>query len=358
MSATTTGVAQELRFCTASDGTRLAWATHGAGPPLVIASCWLSHLTHDWQSPVWRHFLAALGELATTTRFDERGFGLSDWDVTDFRLESRIADLETVVEHLPHERFALMGVSAGAPMAIAYAARHPERVSRLVLYAPISSGCFGGLGDGDAEAALLAIIRAGWARPDTVFQRVFTSLLIPGATEQQMAWLDALQRMATSPANAVASRIARAGVDITAELPRVQAPTLVLHAREDRAAPFHAGRMIASAIPDARLVALDSANHILLADEPAWSQWLAEVTSFLEPERPEAEPAAAPLELSAREHEILRLAARGLDNASIAAELVLSPRTVERHLQNIYGKAGLSGRAARTAAVARYLARA
>ncbi|WP_206447744.1 alpha/beta fold hydrolase [Agrococcus sp. KRD186] len=356
MSATAPGADQELRFCTAADGTRLAWATHGSGPPLAIASCWLSHLTHDWQSPVWRHFLTALGRIATTTRFDERGFGLSDWEVSDFSLEARIGDLETIVEHVPHERFALLGVSSGAPVAIAYAARHPDRVSRLVLYAPISSGCFGGLGGVDAEAALLAIIRASWARPDTLFQRVFTSLLIPGATEQQMAWLDALQRMATSPGNAVASRIARAGVDISGELPRVQAPTLVLHAREDRAAPFHAGRLIASAIPDARLVALESSNHILLSDEPAWAQWLSEVTRFLEPERPVAAP-DAPLELSAREREILGLAARGLDNARIAAELVLSPRTVERHLQNIYGKAGLSGRAARTAAVARFLAR-
>lgn len=354
MAASAPGAAQDLRFCAGADGTRLAWATHGSGPPLLIAGCWLSHLSHDWQSPVWRHLLDAVGAIATTTRFDERGFGLSDREVQDFSFDSRLTDLETIADHLPQQRFALMGISAGAPLAVAYAARHPERVSRLILYAPIGSGCFAS-GDPDSEAALLAIIKAGWARRDPVFRRVFTSLLIPEAGEEQRVWLDELQRVATSPENAIASRIARSLVDVEAELPRVQAPTLVLHAREDRAAPFGYGRHAASVIPDARLVALESANHILLGDEPSWVIWLDELTRFLEPERPAPDDAAPPLELSAREREILALAARGLDNAQIAAALVLSARTVERHLQNIYGRAGLAGRAARTAAVARFL---
>lgn len=354
--------AQDLRFCRSADGTRLAWATHGSGPPLVIASCWLSHLQYDWQSPVWRHFLESLGHIATTIRYDERGFGLSDWEVDDFGYESRLRDLETVLDQQPHEQFALMGMSAGAPLAIGYAARHPERVSRLILYAPIGSGCFAKSDDQDAETALLAIIKTGWARKEPIFRRVFTSVLIPDATEEQMSWLDELQRMSTSPENAMASRLARADVDVSGLLSQVRAPTLVLHARDDRAANFAWGRRLSAGIPDARLVCLDSKNHILLGDEPAWPVWLREVTEFLEPERSTHSAAAGnghaaeALAVSGREEEILGLAAQGLDNAQIAEALVLSVRTVERHLQNVYAKAGVSGRAARTAVVARYLA--
>jgi pimeloyl-ACP methyl ester carboxylesterase/DNA-binding CsgD family transcriptional regulator len=348
---------QELRFCKAADGTRLAWATHGDGPPLAIVSCWLSHLQYDWQSPVWRHFLTELGAVATTIRYDERGFGLSDWDVEDFSFESRLSDLEIILDSVPHERLALMGMSAGAPVAIGYAARHPERVSRLVLYAPIGSGCFAASDDMEAEAALMAIIRAGWARREPLFRRVFTSVLIPDATEEQMGWLDELQRMSTSTENAIASRIARRAVDVRHLLADVQAPTLVLHARDDQAASFSWGRDLSAGIPNARLVPLESRNHILLEDEPAWRVFMDEVTDFLEPERRrlQTQTTGGPLPLSTREAQILDLAARGRDNAEIASALHLSVRTVERHLQNLYVKAGVSGRTARTAVVARYL---
>lgn len=323
----------------------------------MITSCWLSHLQYDWQSPVWRHFLDALGAIATTIRYDERGFGLSDWDVTDFSLEARVTDLERILDEVPHERFSLMGMSAGAPVAIAYAARHPERVSRLILYAPIGSGCFAASDDLEAEEALLAIIRTGWARKEPLFRRVFTSVLIPDATEEQMGWLDELQRMATSPENAIASRVARRGVDVTAHVDEVRAPTLVLHARDDQAAAFQWGRRLSAGIAHARLVPLDSRNHILLADEPAWQVFLAEVTDFLADERlAPPDGTREQLVISSREGEILELAARGLDNAEIAAQLHLSIRTVERHLQNVYLKSGVSGRTARTAVVARYLA--
>jgi DNA-binding CsgD family transcriptional regulator/alpha-beta hydrolase superfamily lysophospholipase len=250
-----------------------------------------------------------------------------------------------------------MGMSAGAPVAIGYAARHPERVSRLVLYAPIGSGCFAASDDMEAEAALMAIIRAGWARREPLFRRVFTSVLIPDATEEQMGWLDELQRMSTSTENAIASRIARRAVDVRHLLADVQAPTLVLHARDDQAASFSWGRDLSAGIPNARLVPLESRNHILLEDEPAWRVFMDEVTDFLEPERRrlQTQTTGGPLPLSTREAQILDLAARGRDNAEIASALHLSVRTVERHLQNLYVKAGVSGRTARTAVVARYL---
>lgn len=344
-------VAQEVRFCRTDTGVRLAWARHGAGPPLVIVSCWLSHLQHDWQSPVWRHFLEDLGQMATVYRYDERGFGLSDWNVSDLSYEARLRDLETLIDHIGLERFAVLGMSGGAPIAIAYAANHPERVDRLVLYGAIAAGCFGDTADDEAEEAFLAMTRAGWARPDSLFRRVFTSVFIPDASEAQMAWLDDLQRVATSTDNAVASRIERRKVDVQHRLPEIAAPTLVLHARGDRAASFEWGPLLSSRVPDARLVAMESNNHILLADEPAWQVFVAEMRGFLTPAKiPEED-----LGLSDREHEILLLAAEGLDNTAIADRLGLSVRTVERHLQNVYLKLGLSGRTARAASVGRLL---
>ncbi len=343
---------QEVRFCRADDGVRLAWARHGSGPPLLIVSCWLSQLQHDWESPVWRHFLDDLGEVATVVRYDERGFGMSEWDVTDFSLERRLADLETLVEATGLDRFAVMGMSGGAPVALAYARKHPERVTRMVLYGGMLRGAnLVKERDEAAEEAFLAMIRAGWARPDSIFRRVFTTAFIPDANEQQMEWMDELQRTSTNTENAVCSRVARHQIDVSALLPEIAAPTLVLHARGDRVAP-DAGAELAAAIPDARLVMLDSRNHVLLADEPAWQVFRDEVASFVAEDR-SSPPIAA---LSDREREILMLAAEGLDNTEIAERLVLSVRTVERHFQNVYLKLGLSGRTARAAAVARVLA--
>lgn len=344
-------VAQEVRFCRSYDGVRLAWARHGSGPPLVLVSCWLSHLQYDWQSPVWRHFLDDLGEMATVYRYDERGFGLSDWDVDDLSYEARLRDLEQLVDQIGLDRFSVLGMSGGAPVAIGYAADHPDRVERLALYGAIAGGCFGDTVDDSAEEAFLAMTRAGWARPDSLFRRVFTSVFIPDATEDQMCWLDELQRMSTSTANAVASRIERRKVDVQHRLPEITAPTLVLHARGDRAARFDWGPLLSSRIPAARLVALESNNHILLADEPAWPTFRDELSAFLA--TMDGQQVST---LTAREREVVEFAAEGLDNTEIAARLTLSVRTVERHFQNVYIKLGLSGRTARAAAVARLLA--
>jgi pimeloyl-ACP methyl ester carboxylesterase len=202
---------QEIRFCRAADGTRIAWAVHGSGPPLVVVSCWLGHLQYDWRSPVWRHFLDDLGAIATVVRYDERGFGMSDWAVDDFSLQARLGDLEAVLAATGLERFALLGMSGGSAVAMACALAHAEKVSRLILYGTVCGEPV--IHEGDAmveEETFRNMIRVGWAKEDPEFRRVFTNRFIPDATEEQLAWFDDLQRMATSPANAVASRIARA----------------------------------------------------------------------------------------------------------------------------------------------------
>ena len=246
---------QEIRFCRGPDGVRLAFATHGSGPPLVVVSCWLSHLQHDWQSPVWRHFLDELGAIATVVRYDERGFGMSDWKVDDFSLEARLGDLETILDAVGYERFALLGMSGGSAVAMAYAAKHPERVTRLVLYGTVCGEPVEFQEDEvDEEETYRSLIRVGWAKDDPTFRRVFTTIYIPDATEEQLAWFDDLQRMSTSAANAVASRIARQQVDLVDEIPTIAAPTIVLQARGDRATTFDNAVLVSGAIQGARLV--------------------------------------------------------------------------------------------------------
>jgi pimeloyl-ACP methyl ester carboxylesterase/DNA-binding CsgD family transcriptional regulator len=353
---------QEIRFCRAPDGVRIAYAVHGTGPPMVVDSCWLSHLQYDWQSPVWRHYLEEWGSRHTVIRFDERGHGLSDRGVTDHSLAARLGDLEAVVDDAGLDRFALQAMAQGGPVAIAYVARHPERVSRLVFYGSYSGQQSTDPTEAELNDTLDSLIKVGWARPDSAFRRVFTSLMIPRATEEQHTWLDELQRVSTDADTARTSRRQRLATDSSDLLGELDLPTLVIHSRGDRMNDFEEARFLAAGIEGARLVALESDNHIVLADEPAWPVYCAELRDFLAadetaPAEP-AEPSQSLDGLSAREVEILRLAARGLDNDEIASALTLSVRTVERHLSNVYSKLDLHGKSARTAAVARLLTRA
>jgi pimeloyl-ACP methyl ester carboxylesterase/DNA-binding CsgD family transcriptional regulator len=348
-------VRQEVRFCTAPDGVRIAYAIHGTGPPLVRTATWLTHLEFDWESPVWRHWLDGLADGNTVLRYDERGCGLSDRDVEDVSLDARVADLEAVIEASGLERAALLGMSQSGPVAVAYAARHPERVSRLVLFSTYARGRL--LRDPSPSARehaelMISLIRMGWGQDQPAFRRLFTTLFIPDATPEQMRWFDELQRVTTDPETAVRIRHARNQDDVTREATQVAAPTLVVHARADALVPFSEGRLLATLIPEARFVGLDSRNHILLSDEPAWAHFRAELRAFLGPAEV-SRPGELP-ELSDRELEVLALVADGLSNEEIAARLYLSVRTVERHLSNFYAKLRVSGKAARAAAAARF----
>jgi pimeloyl-ACP methyl ester carboxylesterase/DNA-binding CsgD family transcriptional regulator len=344
-----------IGFCTASDGVTLAYGVHGSGPPMVKAANWMTHLEHDWESPVWRHWLTALGEGRTVVRYDERGCGLSDRDVGDdaFTLEQWISDLEAVVAANRLERFALLGVSQGAALAIEYAVRHPEQVSQIVIYGGYARG--GARRDAaqrEQADVLASLIRVGWGQPNAAFRRLFTTLYVPEGTPEQMAWFDELQRMSTSPETAARIWRARAELDVTEQARRVRAPTLVLHARDDTAVPFAEGRLVAGLVPGARFVPLAGCNHVLLADEPAWPAFVTEVDDFLAPGA--VRRTAPEWDLSHREEEVLGLVADGLSNEEIAGRLHLSVRTVERHLSNVYAKLRITGKAARAAAAVRY----
>jgi pimeloyl-ACP methyl ester carboxylesterase len=345
-------VHQQIRFCTAPDGARLAWARHGSGPPLVKAANWLTHLEFDWESPVWRYWLEGLGQTHSVVRYDERGCGLSDKDLGDPCVEQWVSDLETVVDAAEFERFTLLGISQGAAICIAYAVRHPERVERIVLYGGYARGR-SQRGERELAQALSAVIRLGWDDPNPAFRRLFTVRFLPEGTPEQMAWYDELQRRTTTAATAARLSDARSDVNVTDLAPHVEAETLVAHARGDAAIPFEEGRLLAALIPNARLVPLDSVNHLLLPNDAAWPVFLSEFRRFTRAHA--ATPPQEQLdELSAREREVMQLVAEGLSNEQIAERLFLSARTVERHLSNVYVKLRVSGKAARAAAAARF----
>jgi pimeloyl-ACP methyl ester carboxylesterase/DNA-binding CsgD family transcriptional regulator len=297
--------------------------------------------------------LEDLGQDNALIRYDERGCGLSDREVEDLSVDTWVADLESVVDAAGIEDFSLLGISQGAAIALVYAARHPERVSRLILYGGFARGALLRQGiERTREEALISVIRAGWADPNPAFRHLFTTLFLPNGTPQQMAWYDELQRRSTSAATAARLYEARGNIDVVELASQVAVRTLVVHARDDRVVPIDEGRSLGALIPNAQLVILESSNHILLSDEPAWQSFLSEVHGFLGNVRT---PTRATVDnLSRRELEVLELVAAGLTNEEIAGRLCLSLRTVERHLSNIYAKLGVSGKSARAAAAARF----
>jgi class 3 adenylate cyclase/pimeloyl-ACP methyl ester carboxylesterase len=275
---------QQIRFCRTGDGVQLAYGRMGQGPPLVKAGAFLTHLEKDLESPIWRHLWRDLARDHTVIRYDARGCGLSDWDVGEISFDAFVRDLETVVEAVGIDHFPLLGISQGCAVSIAYAVRHPERVSRLILYGGYALGA-AKRARSEAEreefAAVLTLVRLGWGQENPAFRQIFTSQFVPEGTKEQIDWWNQMQRVSASPENAARYIAATGDIDVTGLLAKVTVPTLVMHARDEVRVPFDAGRRMAAGIPEARFVPLQSRNHLILEEEPAYARFLEEIRSFL-----------------------------------------------------------------------------
>jgi pimeloyl-ACP methyl ester carboxylesterase/DNA-binding CsgD family transcriptional regulator len=338
-----TSLQQQIRFCISADGARVAFATTGKGFPIVKVANWVNHLEHDLNNPVWRHWITELSRDHMLVRYDESGCGLSDWNVPELSFDVWVRDLESVADAAALERFALLGISQGAAIAIAYAVRHPERVSHLVLHGAYALGRM--KRDLTAQQreeveTTVKLAGIGWGKNNPATRQFFTTQFIPEATlEEHRSWNE-YERMATPPANAARLMQVCDEIDVTGLAPQVSCPALVLHSREDERVPFDEGRRVAGLIPGARFVPLEGRNHMLLEHELAWRQWRDAVRAFLPPGA-----SGVFASLTARELQLVELIARGLDNAQIAARLALNEKTVRNHITSIFAKLGVRSRA-------------
>ncbi len=339
---------QAIHFCASRDGTRIAVASCGQGPVILRAAHWLSHCHHDLDSPVWRPWLEALSARHRFVRYDPRGCGLSDRFVTDLSADRWQDDLEAVAETIDAPRFVLLGLSQGGALALRYALDHPERVSHLVLVNAYAQG-------GRARArsdrerleaeTLVNFIRIGWGRENPAFCRFFTNLFIPGGSDAQHRWWGDLERLTASPEVAAALLHEMQGIDVLDAARQLGLPTLILSCRGDMRVPFEEGRKLAAAIPGARFVPLDSQNHVLLPDEPAWTVLHDEIARFLDADGAAPDRVAAGAGLTQAETAVLQLVARGLDNGAIAFRLGKSEKTVRNQVSTILDKLGVQSRA-------------
>ena len=339
---------QTIRYLRTADGVHLAWAEAGSGPLVVKAANWLTHLEYDWQSPVWRHWIRFLADHFHFVRYDERGCGLTDRNVSELSHERKVDDLEAVTDTAaPDAPVTLLGISQGAPVCVDYAVRHPERVARLVLYGGYARGvaCRANPKAERISQAIIELARVGWDTQSPAFRQVFTYSFIPGGTDAQVAWYNDLCRKTISSEMAARLLESLLHVDVSDRLALVRCPTLVLHARRDAVVPFEEGRRLAAGIPGAQFVELDSRNHVLLENEPAWDRFREAVLGFAGLPTPVSGEDPAFAALSAREREILALVTEGLGNAEIARALEVREKTVRNHVSNLFDKLGVWTRA-------------
>jgi pimeloyl-ACP methyl ester carboxylesterase/DNA-binding CsgD family transcriptional regulator len=336
----------DIRFCTAPDGVKLAVGSYGSGAPLVRASTWLTHVEHDATNPLTRHWGEELSRSHRYIVYDGRGCGLSDRDPSDVSPEAWLSDLETVVDAMGLARFPLLGISFGAPVAVAYAAKHPDRVSRLLIFGGFQRSYFTSKNTDprvlEEADVLLKSARLGWGTGSPALRQVFVAKLMGEATEAQRQAFDDQQRVTSTPAMAERYLRAMFALDVKEIAPHVACPTLVFHSRGDQLIFFEQGRKLAASIPGARFVPLESRNHVPFADEPAWHTFVAEARPFLAAERTSTESAPS---LTSRQLEVLRGVARGLSDKEIARELSLSPRTVEMHVARVLAALACANRA-------------
>ena len=337
---------QHVRYISASDGARLACAEAGTGQVIVKAANWLTHVEYEWDSPVWRHWLHFFSSQGRFVRYDERGCGMTGWPGGGLNLEQWIDDLGAVVDATATaEPVTLLGISQGGAACIGYAIRRPERVARLVLHGAYARGALrrGTPTTRRAYQAMIDLARAAWGADNPTFRQVFTSRFIPGGTAEQLQWFNDLCVKTTSAEMAARVLEARGEMDVVSLLDQVRTPTLILHSRGDNVVPVEEGRLLASSIRGAEFVELDSQNHVLLEQEPAWARFRDAVAAFLG--HGEAARGSVFAALSAREREVLTLITDGLSNTEIAERLAISEKTVRNHASNIFDKLGVWSRA-------------
>jgi len=336
---------QHVRFCKSFDGAEIAYAVTGEGPPVVLMPNWLTHLEYQWRSVAWRPWLDALATRYRLVRYDPRGCGMSDRDVSNLSFECWVRDFGAVVDAVGFDRFSLLGICQGGPIAIEFTARHPGRVTNLVLYGTYARGRF--RRDTSPEEpqkakVMLEMLEVGWAHEDHAFMRAFATQFQPGGSiEHLRSWCE-LQSAATSASNAVQLSRVMFDVDVQDSAARLACPTLVAHPDRDAVVPLEEGRLLAKIIPGAQFLQLDSPNHFLLPEEPAWVALVKAVHAFL-PQPFAGDGSFA--ELTERERELLDFVARGLDNHQIAAHLEISEKTVRNHVSSIFAKLGVESRA-------------
>ena len=334
---------QEIRFAHVASGARIAWASQGRGPAVLRAAHWMTHVGNDPDSPVWQPWLSRLGREFRVLRYDERGCGMSGPDETPLDLETAVEELQAVADDAGLQRMALLGISGGAAPSIAYAVRHPHRVSHLILLGAYACGPLAGDASADVKAWVQAterLIELGWGRAGSPVQQFFTSTLIPDGTPEQVRALNEQQRLCCGPARAAALLRARVRQDVRALLPQLRCPTLVLHAEHDATVSIESGRHLAATIPGARFVALPGRNHIPLAGEPAFEQFIESMAAFIHA----PQHTAAPSGFTTRERALLHLVAAGRDNLQIGAELGLADKTVRNGLSQLYKRLDVEGR--------------
>lgn len=339
---------QQIRFCTSRDGTRIAYATCGGGPPLLWSPSWTHHLELDWESPIWRPWLDLLARRHTLVRYDWRGCGLSDQRSVEFSFENDVEDLAAVMTAARLQRCTLFGHEGAGAVCLAYAAKHPAAVERLVLYASPARGRFArGITPADVTEAetRLQVIQLGWHDEVPAFARFLTALHMPDASAERQTAYNALIRATTRPENAVAILKSFYRIDVAALVPQVRCPTLILHPRKDGIVPFEEGRQLAAHIGNSQFVPLDSRNHVLLDTDAAWPQFVAAVEGFLLSSGQQTRASGLLASLTPREIEVLELVARGLDNGTIAKQLAISVRTARNHVSSILGKLEIHSRA-------------
>jgi pimeloyl-ACP methyl ester carboxylesterase len=341
-------VDQRIRFCSGFDGARIAYAQSGSGPPLVMSATWLGHLEQDWRSLAWRPWLEHFSREHTLLRYDLRGTGLSDRSFANASLDTWVRDFATVVDAAGPGRFPLLGVCQGGPIAVEYAARHPDRVSHLILTGVLAVGRMAR----DPPALIeqtgleLKAIELGWGNDNPAFRQFITSLLIPDSTLDQARSLNELMRLASSPQTAIRRLQPYHHVDLREIAASIRCPTLIFHSRSDARIPFEQGRALAALIPGARFVPLESSNHWIVNTEPAWSEFAGTLDDFL-PRLPQADDAVATALLDAlttRELQVIELLAAGLDNPTIGRRLGISEKTVRNHVSTIFSKVGANSR--------------